>query len=333
MRSLLGLGGRLVAVAGLLVLILAGTGALIVHGPGQVRGWDTDAERWLADHRTGGLVRLTEAATYLADTWTVIAATAALAAVAGWWTRRWWLPAGVILLTGGETAVYELSNTLVDRPRPAVPRLDQGDPLASFPSGHTAAAVCLYGGLALVLRRLATDARPGRPAGSGGVGQGGASHGGTGHGGTGHGGTGHGGTGHGGTGHGGPDQDGLSHASVGRGGSGHGGHPASARSWWVGVVLVVAVVAAVAVPVLVGFCRTYRGMHHPSDVLGGAFLGACWLAAVHRVVLARMPGTPNRRGQAGAAVSAEPVPKTCRKVSTAARATACCSAAGMTRVP
>ncbi|WP_261575509.1 phosphatase PAP2 family protein [Frankia gtarii] len=253
MRSFLGLGGRLVAAAGLLVLILAGTGTLIVHGPGQVRGWDTDAERWFAGHRTAGLVHLTAAATYLADTWTVIAATAVLAAVVGWWTRRWWLPAGIILLTAGETAVYEASNALVDRPRPAVPRLDRGDPLASFPSGHTAAAVCLYGGLALVLRRLAADGRLGRSAGSGGVGRGGVGRGGVG------------GGGHG----------------------GHGGHPASTRPWWVRAVLVASVVAAVAVPVLVGFCRTYRGMHHPSDVLGGAFLGACWLAAVHRLVLAR----------------------------------------------
>ncbi|KQC36001.1 phosphatase PAP2 family protein [Frankia sp. ACN1ag] len=251
MRSLLGLGGRLVAAAGLLVLILAGTGALLVHGPGQVRGWDTDAERWLADHRTGGLVRLTADATYLADTWTVIAATAVLAAAVGWWTRRWWLPAGIILLTAGETAVYEASNALVGRPRPAVPRLDPGDPLASFPSGHTAAAVCLYGGLALVLRRLAADGRFGRlPAGSG----------------------------------------------AGQGGGVGGGQPSSARPWWVRAVLVASVVVAVAVPVLVGFCRTYRGMHHPSDVLGGAFLGACWLAAVNRVVLGRRGAHDPRRG-------------------------------------
>jgi undecaprenyl-diphosphatase len=270
-RSFLGLGGRLVAAAGLLVLILAGTGALLVHGPGQVRGWDTDAERWFADHRTGGLVRFTADATWLADTWTVIAATAVLAAAAGWWTRRWWLPAGIILLTAGETAVYEASNALVDRPRPAVPRLDRGDPLASFPSGHTAAAVCLYGGLALVLRRLAADGRLGRrPAGSGAdsVDQDSV------------------------------DQGGVDQGGVGRGGVNRdgGGRPASTRPRRVRAVLVASAVAAVAVPVLVGFCRTYRGMHHPSDVIGGAFLGACWLAAVHRVVLARAGGARERRG-------------------------------------
>ncbi|WP_041939419.1 phosphatase PAP2 family protein [Frankia alni] len=290
MRSFLGLGGRLVAAAGLLVLILAGAGALLVHGPGQVRGWDTDAERWLAEHRTGGLVRLTADATYLADTWTVIAATAVLAAAAGWWTRRWWLPAGIILLTAGETAVYEASNALVDRPRPAVPRLDPGDPLASFPSGHTAAAVCLYGGLALVLRRLAAHGRPGRSAASGDVGQGGVGQGGVGQGGVGQGGVGQGG--------------------VGRGAGGGGGQPASARPWWVGVVLVASVVVAVAVPVLVGFCRTYRGMHHPSDVIGGAFLGACWLAAVHRVVLARAGGVREPRLPGGTSARAKEVDRT-----------------------
>ncbi|MCM3925874.1 phosphatase PAP2 family protein [Frankia sp. AiPs1] len=53
---------------------------------------------------------------------------------------------------------------------------------------------------------------------------------------------------------------------------------------------------------LVGFCRTYRGMHHPSDVIGGALLGACWLAAVHRVVLARAGGTRERRRPEGRSV-------------------------------
>src|SRR6266702_2903793 len=35
---------------------------------------------------------------------------------------------------------------------------------------------------------------------------------------------------------------------------------------------------AVAVPMAVALARVYRGMHYPTDVLGGAALGASWLA-------------------------------------------------------
>jgi membrane-associated phospholipid phosphatase len=49
----------------------------------------------------------------------------------------------------------------VHRPRPPVPELDVAPPTSSFPSGHTAAALALYGGIAILLlwiygRRRAT---------------------------------------------------------------------------------------------------------------------------------------------------------------------------------
>ncbi len=43
---------------------------------------------------------------------------------------------------------------------------------------------------------------------------------------------------------------------------------------WLGVLV------AVAVPLLVGGSRLYRGMHFPTDVLAGLLLGATWLATV-----------------------------------------------------
>lgn len=43
---------------------------------------------------------------------------------------------------------------------------------------------------------------------------------------------------------------------------------------WLGVLV------AVAVPLLVGGSRLYRGMHFPTDVLAGLLLGAAWLATV-----------------------------------------------------
>jgi hypothetical protein len=43
----------------------------------------------------------------------------------------------------------------VGRPRPPVPHLDAAlPPTSSFPSGHTAAAICLYGGVASIVLRV-----------------------------------------------------------------------------------------------------------------------------------------------------------------------------------
>jgi len=40
------------------------------------------------------------------------------------------------------------------------------------------------------------------------------------------------------------------------------------------------VVAAVLMPLWVTWSRMYRGMHHPTDVIGALLLAAGWLAAM-----------------------------------------------------
>jgi undecaprenyl-diphosphatase len=55
----------------------------------------------------------------------------------------------------------------------------------------------------------------------------------------------------------------------------------------------VAVLAAVLVPSCVAFARLYRGMHYPSDVIGGAVLSLGWLAAVWLILL--RPGRAESR--------------------------------------
>lgn len=50
----------------------------------------------------------------------------------------------------------------------------------------------------------------------------------------------------------------------------------------------IAIAVAILFPIAVAASRLYRGMHYPTDVLGGALLGATWL----RVSMAAVLGTP-----------------------------------------
>ena len=52
------------------------------------------------------------------------------------------------------------------------------------------------------------------------------------------------------------------------------------RAWWRWVLLVLAVV----MPLWVAVSRMYRGMHHPTDIIGSVLLSALWLGAVYWLV-------------------------------------------------
>jgi len=68
--------------------------------------------------------------------------------------RRWRVAAfivGAILL---EVATYRLTSLIVHRERPGVPRLDHLPVNQSYPSGHVAASVVVYVGLALLITSL-----------------------------------------------------------------------------------------------------------------------------------------------------------------------------------
>jgi undecaprenyl-diphosphatase len=69
-------------------------------------------------------------------------------------TRRWRPSLVIVTVLVGEVLIFLASSAVVGRPRPPVPHLDATlPPTSSFPSGHTAAALCLYGAVAaLVLR-------------------------------------------------------------------------------------------------------------------------------------------------------------------------------------
>ena len=150
-----GSAGRLVLSGLLLWLVLSAIGIGMWRGLGSsalVAG-DKAASRWFAERRTPTLDTLTRFGSLLSETGTAIALTAVLVVALRWWLGRWRESIAVLVAILGELFVFLLVTNTVDRPRPEVVRLDVAPPTSSFPSGHTAAAVALYGCLALVLLR------------------------------------------------------------------------------------------------------------------------------------------------------------------------------------
>jgi membrane-associated phospholipid phosphatase len=65
--------------------------------------------------------------------------------------RRWNEPLLVAGAVGLETLVFVTAGFIIGRERPPVEQLDMSPPTASFPSGHTGAAVAFYLALLVVI--------------------------------------------------------------------------------------------------------------------------------------------------------------------------------------
>jgi undecaprenyl-diphosphatase len=144
----------LVAFLGYLVLaaLLIGIGLLLMDVliPGPVGAWDNGVSRWFFEHRTPGGNAVTDVASIAAGTGTIL--TFALLAGAVLAIRRWWWDLGFLAIAlSVEFCVFLTTVTLIGRPRPTVPKLDGAAPTSSFPSGHVAAAIALYVGLAILI--------------------------------------------------------------------------------------------------------------------------------------------------------------------------------------
>jgi len=147
----------LVTILGYVILapLMVGIGLLLVHGlaHGPIGRWDASVERWFVTRRTPALNTWTKVASTMGATGTVIgigAAAIVLLAIG----RRWHEVGLLFFVLVLEAWVFITTTFLVDRPRPRVPKLDVAPPTSSFPSGHTAAAIVLYVGLAIVISLL-----------------------------------------------------------------------------------------------------------------------------------------------------------------------------------
>jgi membrane-associated phospholipid phosphatase len=147
----------LVAILGYLILVACALalGALVTNlvvGHSLGHG-DADVARWFADRRTPTWTDLSLVGSYLAETVTVLAVSGIAVVVLAW--HRWWPQCALLVVTMlVEAGVYLVATYFVSRNRPAVPRLEDLIYSDSFPSGHTAAAVALYGSLAIIVGSL-----------------------------------------------------------------------------------------------------------------------------------------------------------------------------------
>ena len=142
----------LVPAAGLLALMVA-LGFLLtdVLPPTALGKWDAEVPRRLVEYRQQDGISGSKFITTLSETPTIITLTALAAAVFRWKFGRWRESLLVIYAVAGETAIFVATTLFIDRPRPSVPHLDEAPPTSSFPSGHTAAAVCFYGSIAAII--------------------------------------------------------------------------------------------------------------------------------------------------------------------------------------
>lgn len=120
-----------------------------------LRAWDETAALWWVEQRTPSLDALTHLGSMLSDTGTAIAVTVAACVTLRLWLGRWYESCVLVVAIGGELLYFLVLTAVVGRPRPDVVRLDSAPPTSSFPSGHTGAAVALYGFLAYLIWRYA----------------------------------------------------------------------------------------------------------------------------------------------------------------------------------
>jgi undecaprenyl-diphosphatase len=154
-RSGWSLLGLLLAAFVAVELLLLGLGLLVtrVLAHSSLQRDEVVFEQDVAAHRTPTWDHITRFGTLLGATNTVIALTAVGCVVLAWRGHGPRLPAFLAVGVVGETVLFVLASIVVHRLRPGIPHLDGAPPTSSFPSGHTAATVALWCGLALGLAR------------------------------------------------------------------------------------------------------------------------------------------------------------------------------------
>lgn len=140
-------GFVLLAAATVLVGWLLKTYALPEHGVGHA---DEHVNVWLAHHRDSTRNDVSFWLSGIGDVY-AIPALVTVTAIAAMIMRRWRVAGFIVAAIAIEAATYRVATLVIHRERPDVPRLDDLPVNASYYSGHTAASIAVYGGLALLV--------------------------------------------------------------------------------------------------------------------------------------------------------------------------------------
>ena len=137
----------------LLVALTISVGLLLTELLVPIHGFeksDNDINRWLAERRNPTLDDLSWFGSTLAGG-LVIPAVVGLLLVVFLVRRKWLLAAFTLFAISVESGSYRATTLVVHRDRPPVDRLESLPVEASYPSGHIAASIALFGGLLLLL--------------------------------------------------------------------------------------------------------------------------------------------------------------------------------------
>lgn len=146
------LGAGAVGIA----VVLCAIGWPLVHADALawIRNVDAVVSSDLAQQRTPFGDELSGYASSLADTPACIAVLVIVMTTLRLWLGRWFEAVVLAAAITVELLVFLAVTALIARDRPDVVLLDPAPPTSSYPSGHTAAAVALYGCLAVLLVRI-----------------------------------------------------------------------------------------------------------------------------------------------------------------------------------
>jgi membrane-associated phospholipid phosphatase len=128
-------------------------GVLVTHLLLQshwIAGGDERFVRFLARHRSGSLTEASLVGSIIAGG-VVLPIIAAVAAVIAAVTRHWRVAGFLLFALALESGSYRATTLVVHRHRPEVHRLESLPVNVSYPSGHTAASIAVYWGIALLL--------------------------------------------------------------------------------------------------------------------------------------------------------------------------------------
>jgi membrane-associated phospholipid phosphatase len=135
--------------AGLLVT----TFLVHIHG---VAGDDERLVRFLSDHRSNALTDASLVGSIMAGG-VVLPIIAGVAAVVALVAKHWRLAGFLLFALAVESGSYRATTLVVHRDRPEVHRLEKLPVNASYPSGHVAASIAVYCGIALLLTSRITN--------------------------------------------------------------------------------------------------------------------------------------------------------------------------------